>query len=158
MLDEARVLKLDDNRRYTPTPFMVWLSEKAGITHLAWDVDVDADAESHKALRWFSLTREEPRCRVPRCMCTGTSGLDSLKQSWLPPQSWMGWSPEFHDTLWCIFDNPPFDAIRFRFEKIWQTIEEAINLGVELRIALVMPGNRVEQAMWQELIEPFIAG
>lgn len=142
LLDVPRLLELDENRRYTPRPFMHFIKGVAGVTE--FDLDADADSESHKAPRWFSLLAEH-----------GSAGQDSLTQSWLPEFLTLPYTAG----LWRIFNNPPFSAIGARVEKIWSTIAEANAIeGLELRIAQVMPGNRVEQGWWQDHVEPFIAG
>lgn len=134
----------DPNRRYTTSAFMEWIKGKAGVDR--WDVDVAADAESHWAPRWFSLQAYP-----------GSAGVDGLAQSWLPPGFQ---SPQRHSPTWCwnIFDNPPFDDLGAWLAKTWETIKEANEVGVELRIAFVLPGNRHEQPFWHEHVEPFRDG
>lgn len=148
---EARIE--DPNRRYTTAEFMDFIKEKAGVD--AWDVDVAADAESHHAPRWFSL--------LPYA---GSAGLDGLVQSWLPsdlgqcmvtlsPSKCVCCAPRM---LWRAFVNPPFDDLGSWLAKTWATIKEANNIGIELRIAFVLPGDRNEQHHWQEHVEPFRDG
>jgi hypothetical protein len=164
----------DPNRRYTTAAFMEWIKKKAGVTE--WDVDVAADAESHWAKRWFSV-----------CPYPGSSGVNGLVQSWLPPRP-----PPFKDTCqtrphgnydhcargdgvlcaedecdiddgllsrpWRIYCNPPFDDLESWIVKAWATIRAADQIGLVPRIGFVLPGNRHEQPFWQEHIEPFRDG
>jgi hypothetical protein len=151
---------IDENRRYTTPALMAYVKAIANVH--AWDLDPDADAESHHAPRWFSLTREP-----------GSAGVDSLSQSWMPPCLHRGDVCQRGDRIvcaenecdvfdgfrpWCIFNNPPFTDIGSRVEKVWRTIEEARGLQFEVRVAMIMPGNRGEQPWWQEHVEPFLAG
>lgn len=171
MFPEAVVPKVDENRRYTTRPFMNFIMRVSGVD--AFDLDVDADMESHKARRYFAAPSDGRLIRAvpPRtigavehagCAYLAPAGgvcnkcgrwmptaFDSLAQSWLPP------GPVRY---WRIFDNPPFDAIEPRLAKMWETIIAANRDGLELRIALVMPGNRTEQGFWQDHVEPYLEG
>jgi len=128
----------DPNRRYITPEFASWIREKAHIAR--WDLDVAADRESHWAPRWFSLQPYE-----------GSSGVDGLAQSWLPP-SQDSWD---EDDDWRIICNPPFDDLASWFVKTWETVDLAAKLGIRLNISWVLPGDRHEQAFWQEHVEPY---
>jgi len=156
LFPEVRINDVDDpNRRYTPRKFMAWIMERAGVS--SWDLDVAADEESHHAPRWFSLLPYK-----------GSAGVDGLAQSWLPTWTWHHYRAACLDAganvaalpVWRIFDNPPFDDLAAWMQKTWATLEEAARdpRGFELRIAMVLPGNRHEQPFWQEHVEPFRDG
>lgn len=167
MFPEAVVPKVDENRRYTTRAFMHFIKRVAGVEH--FDLDAAADFESHHADRWFispgdvRLWRsdgvEHPPCDYlagvagfcNKCGQFMPSGVDGLASSWLPPSL-----PR--SAPWCIFINPPFDNIGPWLAKVWATIEQARGLAIEVRIAFVMPGNRTEQGLWQDHVEPFLAG
>lgn len=142
----------DPNRRYTTREFMEWIKAKAGVPE--WDLDAAADAESHHALRWFSL--------LPY---PGSAGVDGLAQSWLP-EVWPPPSVPRESLDWLmlaisgyrIFVNPPFDDLGAWLAKVWAVIEEAARKGIAVRIAFVLPGNRHEQPFWHEHVEPFRDG
>lgn len=139
----------DPNRRYTTAAFMAWIKAKAGVSW--WDVDAAADAESHWAPLWFSL---QPY--------PGSAGVNGLVQDWLLRDSFEPAAfRQFlaaHGYVMRIFVNPPFDDLGAWMAKVWETIEEASRLGVEVRIAFVLPGNRHEQPFWHEHVEPFRDG
>ncbi len=180
MFPEAVVPKVDENRRYTTRPFMHFILRVAGVD--GFDLDVDADMESHKASRYFASPADGRMVppRPPRtigevehagCSYTAPAGglcnkcgrwmptaFDSLVQSWLPSSRWHEVGQPGVARSWRIFDNPPFDAIEPRLAKVWATIAEANRIGVELRIAMVMPGNRTEQGFWQDHVEEFLEG
>jgi hypothetical protein len=148
VIDMFPEVRLEDpNRRYTTREFMAWIMERAGVT--AWDLDAAADLESHHAPRWFSL--------LPY---PGSAGVDGLAQSWLPRCPCRGdyctdAACDWPDSVWCIFVNPPFDDLEAWVAKAWATVKEAKSLGIEVRIAFVLPGNRHEQPFWQAHVEPF---
>lgn len=190
MFPEAVVPKVDENRRYTTRTFMNFIMRVAGVD--GWDLDVDADMESHKASRYFASPADgrmvPPRpphtigavehagCsyRAPagglcnKCGRWMPTAFDSLAQSWLPDARWHEAGSQTASNrsspswpvrrCYRLFDNPPFDDIEPRLAKVWATIGEANRLGIELRIAMVMPGNRTEQGFWQDHVEPFLEG
>lgn len=53
---EQRRLPLDLDERYTTRETIAWCMEKAGVA--AFDLDVAACEESHKAPAWFSITND----------------------------------------------------------------------------------------------------
>jgi len=179
MFPEAVVPKVDENRRYTSRPFLHFIKRVAGVQE--FDLDADADMESHKAMRYFAapsdgrLIKGQPPLTVDAvehagCTYLATAGgfcskcgrwmptaFDSLAQSWLPPRSWFNEWPARR--LWRVFDNPPFDAIEPRLEMIWRLLLQAnLSDDLEIRVAMVMPGNRTEQGFWQDHVEPFLEG
>lgn len=52
-------------------------------------------------------------------------------------QSWDG------ERVWC---NPPFSSLRPWIEKAWAS---------RAAVCMLTPANRMEQAFWQELVEPY---
>ena len=62
--------------------------------------------------------------------------------------------------VWC---NPPYSDIRAWVEKAWDEWNDRVRfdtngyaLGEDLElIVMLLPANRVEQAWWQDLVEPF---
>jgi phage N-6-adenine-methyltransferase len=66
-----------------------------------------------------------------------------------------GLSQVWTGRVWC---NPPYSNIRAWVEKAWRefdmTTEYGTALGPEF-IAMLLPANRVEQAWWQDLVEPY---
>lgn len=176
----------DENRRYTTRQLMEYVKRVARVDR--FDLDPDADLESHHAPRYFVAPGDvdvrdgqvHHRCGLTAalgevclaCELVMPSGIDSLAQSWLPQSPLNEWrDPDTRENRWRIFNNPPFDAIGARVEKVWATIEQSQRWAVRgddgrpraapfvpLVVAMVMPGNRVEQPWWQEHVEPFIAG
>lgn len=227
----------DENRRYTTRQLMEYAKRVAGVT--AWDLDPDADLESHHAPRYFvapgdvrvyatrgpavahegcSYIAAALGSTCTKCGRVMPSGVDSLAQSWLPPaplNEWRdarlevdedgdcvrcglsvgddqhlcppGFSMPGRENRWRIFNNPPFDAIGPRIEKVWKTIEQSCDTWrcakcecafiaespkhcisgncdgwlvrpLALVVAMVMPGNRGEQPFWQEHVEPYLEG
>ncbi|MDP2275301.1 MAG: hypothetical protein Q8K32_31435 [Archangium sp.] len=156
MFPEAVVPKVDENRRYTTRTFMHFIKRVTGVEDhgfpFAFDLDPAADLESHHAGLWFC---------APGDLVSAAAGaaVDGLAQSWLPAMDqdlarFLG----AHRYVWRIFVNPPFDNIGPWLSKVWATIEQARGLGIEVRIAFVMPGNRTEQPLWQDHVEPFLEG
>lgn len=178
----------DENRRYTTRELMAFVKRAAGVD--GWDLDPDADLESHHAPRYFVAPGdvEVHRGQVAHRGCSAEaalgevclfcdrrmpSGVDSLSRSWMPECLNSGILCGRRDgvscaenecdlfaglLVWRIFNNPPFDALGPRVVKMWSTIEEAAREGLEVRAAMVMPGNRGEQPWWQEHVEPYLAG
>lgn len=139
----------DENRRYTTRELMAYVKRVARVDR--FDLDPDADLESHHAPRYFVApgdmhrwaskpgsqfvvdAYEHPGCSYlagigqvcTKCARLMPSGVDSLAQSWLPPAPLNEWrDPDTRENRWRIFVNPPFDAIGARVEKVWATIEQ----------------------------------
>jgi hypothetical protein len=144
--------KLDKSRRYTTSKFMAFIKGAAGV--MGWDLDPAADLESHHAPRWLCAPGEfagapdlERAAELQGCL-----GEDGLALSWLP-------GPGRHlPMFWRVFVNPPFSNIEPWLAKTWDTIAKANDIGLAVRIAMVLPANRVEQPFWQEHVEPFLSG
>lgn len=59
-------------------------------------------------------------------------------------QAWAG-------RVWC---NPPYSDCGAWVRKAWDEWSEGNGMGLDL-IAMLLPANRVEQAWWQDLVEPY---
>lgn len=60
-------------------------------------------------------------------------------------QKWWG-------RVWC---NPPYSDCGAWVRKAWSEWERAQEVGGARLIAMLLPANRVEQAWWQDLVEPY---
>lgn len=146
--------KVDKSRRYTTSKFMAFITTVAGV--MSWDLDPAADLESHHAPRWFCAPGEfagEPALKA-EAQRAGCMGEDGLTLGWLPQPNEMGRLP----LIWRVFVNPPFSDLSPWLARVWRNISEANALGVEMRVAMVLPGNRTEQPLWQQHVEPFLEG
>lgn len=91
-------------------------------------VDVAAAEHNAKCERWYGLDD------------------DGLAQSWAD------------EVVWC---NPPYSNIRPWVAKAWHEwrgldgVSGSSGTRPPKKIVMLLPANRVEQAWWQDLIEPF---
>lgn len=74
--------------------------------------------------------------KTPRYFTRADNGL---------AQSWAS------ERVWC---NPPFSDCRSWVAKAWSEWSGRIRRPAEL-IVMLLPANRVEQAWWQDLVEPY---
>lgn len=88
--------------------------------------DLDVAAAKHNAKAPFFYTRED----------------DGLERPWF-------------DRVWC---NPPYSDCGAWVRKAWAEFgraDEGMPGEVPSLIAMLLPANRVEQAWWQDHVEPF---
>lgn len=62
-----------------------------------------------------------------------------------------GLSQPWTGVVWC---NPPYSDCGAWVRKAWEEWDSGHEFGLYV-IAMLLPANRVEQAWWQDLVEPF---
>jgi phage N-6-adenine-methyltransferase len=75
-----------------------------------------------------------------KCAAYYTRDDDGLVQPW-------------HGKVWC---NPPYSDIRAWVTRAWEAWERMPGAATQpTLIVMLLPANRVEQAWWQDLVEPY---
>lgn len=130
------------NDRYTTKPTLEWCKRVLGVE--AFDLDVAACCESHKADRWFGWVPFEGQTKGDNVF------VNAIEQAWDGKR------------IWC---NPPYDDLEPWVMKAWNTVFDAATLTVDRLkthtppvIGMLIPDNRREQPFWQNWIEPWRDG
>lgn len=111
-------------------------------------VDPTEDLDSR-----FTLPETDAWCRAKAGVDAWDLDAAACVESHLAPRFYTladnGLEQPWHGRVWV---NPPFSAITPWVVRAWEAMrdEDAVEL-----VAMLLPGNRCEQAWWQELVEPY---
>ncbi len=128
------------NDRYTTKPTLDWCMKVLGVD--AFDLDVAACVESHKAARWYGHHGGYGDLEHPH-LWHAPGFVDGLTTPWNAHR------------IWC---NPPYDDLLPWVHRAWNVMLDAARFQLSTVIGMLIPDNRREQPFWQHLVEPMRDG